>query len=259
MISNQSDLIKDIRSLIAYHENLGIKNYFNNDDLSRFVSGSDSSGDVPSVKVAAVQRVNKPKQTVDTDTLIELRDEIVRCQSCGLARHRKFSVAGRGGRQAKLFIVGEWLSIEAGEQPNGSLLFGRQEDAMLSRMISAINLAMEEVFVTILIKCGLDASTVPRQADFQSCLPYLHRQIALVQPDVICAMGGNASKLLLGSDLSLSQLRGRFYSYTAIDSRVVPLRVTYNPTYLLKNTEMKKLTWEDLQAVSRKLDESRAT
>lgn len=259
MISNRSDLLKYVRSLLAYHENLGIRDYFVSEDVSRFVSELYPAGTVPDQQVAAVQNDKKLTKTLATDTLIELRDEIGRCRACGLAEKRMCSVAGRGGGQAKLLIIGEWLSLAAGEKPGGGALFGQQEDIMLSRMISAINLEPEEVFVTNLIKCGLSASTIPRQADYQACLPYLHRQIALVQPDVICAMGGNVSKLLLSSDLSLSQLRGRFYSYTAMDSRDIPMRVTYHPTYLLKNTEMKKLTWEDLQAISRKLGEKRTT
>ncbi len=259
MILNRSDLLKNVRSLLAYHENLGIRDYYMSEEVGRFVSRLFPAGTVPLKQVAAVQSDKKLKQKLDTDTLIELGDEIEHCRSCGLAEKRKCSVAGRGGSQAKLFIIGEWLSLAAGGKPSGGDLFGRQEDVMLSRMISAINLEQEEVFVTNLIKCGLGSSIIPQQADYQACLPYLHRQIALIQPDVICAMGGIVSKLLLGSDLSLSQLRGRFYSYTAMDSRVIPLRVTYHPTYLLKNTEMKKLTWEDLQAISTKLGENRAT
>lgn len=124
---------------------------------------------------------------------------------------------------------------------------------MLSRMLEAIHLAPDDVFITNILKCGLPVSCQPIAANIHCCLSYLRRQIAVLAPEVICSMGTVATRALLDLPQSLSQLRGRFHLYTALDGKQIPLIPTYHPSYLLQAAEMKSETWKDLQLIEKKL------
>ena len=124
---------------------------------------------------------------------------------------------------------------------------------MLQRMLAAINLSPDDAFISNVIKCGVDASVQPKAENIAACLSYLHRQIAAISPQVICAMGIVAARSILQISQPLSQLRGRFHNYRQGDIRTIPVMATYHPTFLLQNPEMKKATWEDLQAIAKEL------
>ncbi len=250
------DLIKDVRSLIRYHRSIGLGGYCRNDETNNFIRGERFSS--ISTPKSSQRTVGRQCLQSCEGTLADICNEIANCHICELAKRRIISVVGRGSRRAKLFVVGEWLALPADGEENSTLLFGHEEDAMLSRMVAAINLREEDVFVTNLIKCGLDSTTPPSPGSFQSCLPYLHRQIGLVQPQVICTMGPVVTQLLLQNRQSLSQLRGRFHNYSGADEQSIPVMPTYHPSYLLKNEEMKKVTWLDLQAISRRLNKNQS-
>lgn len=124
---------------------------------------------------------------------------------------------------------------------------------MVTRMMEAIQLQGDDVFVTNILKCGLPESCQPQASHLQCCLGYLRRQIAVIGPEVICSMGIIATRALLGLPQSLSQLRGRFHSYSTLDGRQIPVMPTYHPSYLLQAEEMKKETWKDLQLIQKRL------
>lgn len=262
------DFCKSVQSLLRYHRSAGIVEYVRNEEINRFVqirealpAGCKSHGE--GLGKRTMNRVREQTQPAAVNShqadikLFDLRDEISICTACDLAAGRLFPSAGRGSVQAKLFVVGEWLSLpdEGGE--GSEIVFGVEEDLMLSRMIAAMGLQDSDTFITNSIKCGLGRPSTPTRKNFQACLPFLHRQINLVQPDVICAMGTIAAQMLLKTNRSLSQLRGRFHSYEEGGSGSIPLMPTYHPTYLLKNEEMKKVTWVDLQAIGRRLTKNK--
>lgn len=264
------DFYKEIRSLLRYHRSIGIVEYHQNEQvkgLLRLDSGSaERSGGQQKQQNKKTEHPSrfpekKKNRAVQvqraTTELVELNDEVADCSICDLASQRLFPSIGQGSVQARLFIVGEWLALRVGAENDSKFIFGEEEDLMLSRMISAINLQSSETFITNLVKCGLAGATTPTRQNFQACLSYLYRQINLVQPDVICAMGPTVAQLLLRSNRSLSQLRGRFHFYEEAGTGKIPLMATYHPSYLLKNEEMKKLTWLDLQAIGKKLQEKR--
>ena len=124
---------------------------------------------------------------------------------------------------------------------------------MLQRMMTAIKLPWENVFVTNVIKCGVRSEEQPQAEHIDACSSYLLRQIRAVSPELICSMGVVATKSLLRLPQSLSQLRGRFHPFRVGDDCEIPLLPTYHPGYLLQNPEMKKATWHDLQLLEKRL------
>jgi DNA polymerase len=120
-------------------------------------------------------------------------------------------------------------------------------------MLQAIHLSEDEAFVSNIIKCGIDHTVQPKAENIDACVSYLERQIAATSPEIICTMGIAATRTLLHIARPLSQLRGKFYQYHLDKHRSIPLLPTYHPTFLLKNPEMKRATWEDLQLIEKHL------
>ncbi len=241
-------IIADLRALLAYHHTMGIEGY----------PGDAGSFPLVEKKGEAVTEVKSPPQqkksvSVVSETLEDIGAEVNGCRSCELYMQRLVPVPGRGTSKARLLIVGGWLTVpESGSHPPG-LIFGLEEDMMLSRMLEAIHLAPADVYVTNILKCGLPVSAQPVAANIHCCLSYLRRQITAIAPELICSMGTVATRALLDMPQSLSQLRGRFHQYTALDGRQIPLIPTYHPSYLLQAIEMKTETWKDLQLIEKKL------
>jgi DNA polymerase len=113
---------------------------------------------------------------------------------------------------------------------------------LLTKIVAAINLSREQVYICNIIKCRPPGNRNPESDEIESCLPFLERQIAAIQPDFICALGKFAAQTLLKSDVPISRLRGRFYDHNGI--KVLP---TYHPAYLLRNPEKKREVWQDMQ------------
>lgn len=188
-------------------------------------------------------------------TIAALAEEIQTCMICPLHKGRKISTAGEGGAKPTLLIVGDWLVHDP--EGAGIAVLGEQQDLMLNKMMGAISLEMSTVFVTNVIKCSVDGSVRPDSTHIETCLSYLKQQITILSPRVICTMGAVASQALLGSSLPLIRLRGRFHQLQMGSGRMIPVMPTFHPSYLLKNPEMKKPTWEDLQAVKKMLQTAR--
>lgn len=249
MDGQQVKIIDDIRSLIAYHHTLGIEGYPGDAGSFQLL---DRKTETPAamVKKLPQQRNGTP---VVSETLQDIAAEIDGCRNCDLHARRVVPVSGRGTSQARLLVVGGWLTTpEQAPLPPGTI-FGLEEDRMLSRMLEAIHLVPGDVFVTNILKCGLPASCQPVATNIHCCLNSLRRQIAVIAPEAICSMGIIATRALLDLPQSLSQLRGRFHVYTALDGRQIPLIPTYHPSYLLQAAEMKSETWKDLQLIELKL------
>jgi DNA polymerase len=258
--------IQELRALLAYHQIIGIEEYPDNEEIRHFLRVARP------VPVAALSRsagratptvpTMPPSRPVpvSTETLDDIRLAVQDCRACGLHGQRVRAVAGRGGLTARLLIVGEWLKSPGQMDMAPDMVFGAEEDRMLARMLEAIHLSPQDVFVTNILKCGLLSSWQPPTATVvassQICLTYLRRQIAALAPQLICTMGILPTRALLGpssASRSLSQLRGHFHHYTTPDGRQIPLMPTYHPAYLLQATSMKEATWKDLQLIARHL------
>ena len=174
-----------------------------------------------------------------SETLADIRFDLGDCQRCKLASGRKHIVFGAGNANAKIMFVGEGPGIE--EDQKGEPFVGAAGQ-LLTRIIKAIQLTREQVYICNIIKCRPPGNRNPETDEIESCLPFLDRQIAAMQPDFICALGKVAAQTLLQSDVPISRLRGRFYEYNGI--KVLP---TFHPAYLLRNPEKKRDVWEDMK------------
>ncbi len=258
------ELLKSLRSLVSYHQSCGIDHYPSTEMLESglalidtMATGSAAYGE-PSdaLPEAKKQPSGQSPPAMEADrsdrvTIDELAVEIQKCRICPLHKARKTSTAGRGGIQPDLLIVGDWLVHDNGRP--GDEIFGQQQDLMLSNMIAAIDLKFSAVFITNVIKCSVDAGFKPDSTHIGACLSYLKQQISILSPKIICTMGAATSQALLNSSLPLIRLRGRFHQLQSGKEKTIPLMPTFHPSYLLNNPEMKKPTWEDLQAIKKKL------
>ncbi len=263
MAINRSEFIKKVGSLLAYHKSIGISDYPRNRHLDSFcetqVSQKSRSvqvkneGEFMGGGKTAGHREGKKASTGSEGSLSDIGMEIAVCRACDLHKQRIYPVAGRGVEDVRVLIVGDWLSGDIdGHLPKDRML-GVEQDQMLSRMLEAIKLVPEDVFITNVIKCAVPASCHPAAVHVHCCMSFLRRQIALLTPELICTMGMIAAKAVLGRSQSLSQLRGKFHTYETDAGLRIPVITTYHPTYLLQNPEMKKATWADLQVMAKRL------
>ncbi|HEX2450438.1 MAG TPA: uracil-DNA glycosylase [Gemmatimonadales bacterium] len=176
----------------------------------------------------------------DLDTLDAVAERIRTTYCCQtLCPHRTNAVPGEGNPRARLMLVGEGPG--ATEDATGRPFVG-QAGQLLTSILEAIELKREDVYITNIVKCRPPQNRKPLPDEIAACMPYLHRQIALIRPKVIVALGGTAGETLLGVRKSLGDLRGKVHSYGGI-----PLVVTYHPAALLRNPNWKKPTWDDIR------------
>lgn len=171
-----------------------------------------------------------------------LEAEVSACTKCGLHATRTQTVFGVGDRRARWLVIGEAPGAE--EDRRGEPFVGRAGQ-LLDAMLRAIGLARgADVYVANILKCRPPNNRDPRPEEVSCCLPYLARQIALIQPRLILAVGRIAAQNLLATDAPLSRLRGRVHRFGTLNTPVV---VTYHPAYLLRSPAEKRRAWEDLK------------
>ncbi|MGB5231320.1 MAG: uracil-DNA glycosylase [Desulfoprunum sp.] len=262
----ESGYMQELITLLQYHRSSGILYYPRDETTERFLRSVkrqksqlppfDGGADVPgesSSRPSASGEMNEGLMDVDA-VLSALVDEVAVCRACNLSHQRLAVRAGEGGRSGlRLMIVGDWLRCGIDTNLPDSVLFGIEEDRMVARMLQAIHLSMENVYISNVIKCVVPETYQPAADHIRTCLSYLQRQIELLEPECICAMGLVAARALVGGSLPLSQLRGRLHSLVIGEGRQIPVIATYHPSFLLRNPEMKKAAWVDLQAIGKRL------
>ncbi len=264
-----ANIIQDLRSILSYHTSVGIDSYPAGEDIDRFQSVEPEKRAVEKVSIAtppvgrpqsrSVRPVQvkpaKVKAVVDPQVaLANIREEVSLCTGCSLNTSRTVAVAGGGGSRARMLIVGDWLVTEPGRQVPSGTVFGIEQDRMLGKMLDAIQFPRDQVFVTNVIKCGVPGSCQPKAEHVRACLSYLHRQIAVLEPEILLTMGMISTRTLLERRETLSKLRGRLHTCKIPEGKTIPLIATYHPTYLLQNPEMKRATWYDLQMLAKQLE-----
>ena len=168
------------------------------------------------------------------------------CVACGLCRSRRRTVPGVGDTHADWLLVGEAPGAE--EDAKGEPFVG-QAGRLLDNMLAALGLSRgANVYIANVLKCRPPGNRTPEPLETEACRPYLDRQIELIRPRLIVALGKSAATTLLNVDASIASLRGRVHRY-----RGVPLVVTYHPAYLLRNLPDKAKAWEDLLLARRSL------
>lgn len=203
---------------------------------------------VEEVFLAGVRREQSQKSSDPKKELLQLRENVIHCTRCEeLVRNRQSVVFGSGNPQAALVFVGEAPGAEEDRQ---GLPFVGPAGQLLTKMIEAIGLKREEVFIANVLKCRPPGNRTPQPQEIENCEPYLVRQLSLIQPKLICALGTFAARTLLKTGLPISSLRGQVHDYHSI-----PLLCTFHPAYLLRNPGEKRKSWEDLKRLRRLLDE----
>jgi len=185
------------------------------------------------------------QQPADAGVALELgavQELVAVCGGCRLHQTRTHTVFARGDPRAALMFVGEAPGHE--EDVQGYPFVG-PAGKLLDRMIAAMGLERDEVYVANILKCRPPGNRDPRSDEIEACFPFLQRQIELVAPRIICTLGRPASNTLLHTSASMGSLRGRWHSFDGI-----PLMPTYHPAYLLRSPGQKRKTWEDLKMIA---------
>ncbi|NIO43136.1 MAG: uracil-DNA glycosylase, partial [Burkholderiales bacterium] len=176
--------------------------------------------------------------TVASMTWDALESAVRECVKCPLHRSRTQTVFGVGSESADWMFIGEAPGVE--EDRQGEPFVGRAGQ-LLNAMLFAIGLKREDVYIANVLKCRPPKNRDPQIEEVECCEPYLLRQIELINPRIVLALGRHAAHSLLKTELPLSKLRGRRLSY-----HTIPLVVTYHPAYLLRNPVDKRKAWDDL-------------
>jgi len=199
------------------------------------------------------QRVSDPAQALKI-----IREDLGDCTRCVLHKQgRKQIVFGVGNAKADLMFVGEGPGAD--EDAQGEPFVGRAGQ-LLNNMIKAMGITREQVYIANIVKCRPPGNRTPEREECATCSPFLMRQIAVVKPKVIVALGAVAAKTLLAMNASMAQLRGRFYDFRPAGIRNndrsndpnwdgCKLAVTYHPAFLLRDPRQKGEAWKDLQMV----------
>jgi len=220
---------------------------------------SDLPGSSPAVEHAAAKTASGPSLPSTPDatastgasdvarctSLEELAHFLDGCQRCRLARTRRSLVLGEGDPDARVMMIGEGPGDE--EDRTGRPLVG-QAGQLLDAMILALGLTREQVYIANVIKCRPPRNRQPKADETATCAPFLDRQIDLVRPEIIVALGRPATQRLTGSSRPLGALRGSWAAY-----RGLPVLPTFHPAYLLCNPADKRLSWDDLKLVRQRL------
>jgi len=183
----------------------------------------------------------------ESQSLDELNSKIKNCLKCPLGSSRKNFVFGTGNPNAKLVLIGEAPGADEDEQ--GEPFVGRAGQ-LLTKILSAVQLSREEVFICNILKCRPPNNREPLPSEIEACEPFLRKQINLISPKVILCLGRTAAQALLKTNASLTELRNGVYNYSGIK-----VLVTYHPAALLRNPNWKRPTWEDMQRLRKMYDE----
>jgi uracil-DNA glycosylase len=196
--------------------------------------------DPPAADLFSTDPIQRASSLNDVATIIAT------CTKCGLCGGRTKTVPGEGLATARLVVVGEGPGKT--EDETGRPFVGRAGE-LLTKILAAINLPREQVFICNIVKCRPPDNRQPQFDEIAACMPFLYRQIELVNPNVILAMGNTAAQSLLNTRQSLGALRNHIHRF-----RGTPLVVTYHPAALLRNPNWKRPTWDDVRIAARLLE-----
>jgi DNA polymerase len=274
-ISNP-ELRRALAERVRYYNELGIYDFYQREPRSHD-SVADASSSSPESLAETREEMSPRKSAVlakplEADTLPVLssrpeqnvsdpiaalkliREDLGDCTRCKLHKQgRKQIVFGVGNPRADLMFVGEGPGAD--EDAQGEPFVGRAGQ-LLNNMIKAMGLRREEVYIANVVKCRPPSNRTPERDESETCSPFLMRQIAVIKPKVIVALGAVAAKNLLAINAPMSELRGRFYDFMPSGARSsdpdwqgAKLAVTYHPAFLLRDPRQKGEAWKDLQMV----------
>jgi uracil-DNA glycosylase family 4 len=273
------DLRRALAERIRYCREMGIYDFYRReprvfesaaiatdvDDPTLSSTSQEQREEMAAKKSAAVAKVPDeklrvltphPEQSVSDPTaaLKLIREDLGDCTRCKLHKQgRKQIVFGVGNPRADLMFVGEGPGAD--EDAQGEPFVGRAGQ-LLNNMIKAMGIRREDVYIANVVKCRPPGNRTPERDECETCSPFLMRQIAVIKPKVVVALGAVSAKNLLAMNASMSELRGRFYDFMPTGARSsdpswqgTKLAVTYHPAFLLRDPRQKGEAWKDLQMV----------
>src|SRR5262245_35950974 len=181
------------------------------------------------------------------ESLDSIRADLGDCRRCKLCSGRTNIVFGSGTPQTKLVFVGEGPGADEDAQ---GLPFVGAAGQLLTKIIEAIQLSRDQVYICTVVKCSPPSNRTPEEDEIAACSSFLFRQIESIRPKVICCLGTVAAQTVLGTKTAVGRLRGRFHDYRGI--QVMP---TWHPAYLLRNPAAKRDVWDDVKKIRSLLDE----
>jgi DNA polymerase len=217
MDENIREMISDLKTYLEYLKGMGI------------------------VSIPVSESIPEKVTRSENLTLADVRKELGDCKRCKLHRGRKTIVFGEGNEKATLMFIGEGPGFD--EDIQGRPFVGKAGQ-LLTKIIQSINLQREEVYIANIIKCRPPQNRNPEPDEIESCNPFLIKQIDVIRPKVICALGTFSAQTLLKTNAKITALRGKLYDLEGI--KVIP---TYHPAFLLRNPERKREVWEDMKKI----------
>jgi len=245
---------KQLVARVNYYREMGIYDFYRrplaeagNELSAAAMQSAEADSAIPVISTRETSLFDSPLHVAQDKpaALKIIREDIGDCTRCRLHQGRKNIVFGVGSVNADIMFVGEGPGADEDEQ--GEPFVGRAGQ-LLNNMIAAMGLARSEVYIANVVKCRPPGNRTPEKEECDTCGPFLLRQIEVIRPRVIVALGAVAAKYLLAVNDSMANLRGRWYDFKG--SR---LAVTYHPAYLLRDPRQKKEAWKDLQMVMRHL------
>ena len=188
------------------------------------------------------QAIKKADYRNKKEQLTKICQEMANCRLCQLAKTRHNLVFGDGNSHAQIVFVGEAPGADEDEQ--GLPFVGRAGQLLTDIIVKGMKLERKDVYICNILKCRPPGNRNPLPDEISKCEPFLKKQLQIISPKIICALGTFAAQTLLKTDIPISALRGRFHSYEGI--KLMP---TYHPAYLLRNPSAKKPVWEDVQMI----------
>jgi DNA polymerase len=214
----KNELISDFKSYLEYLKGMGITSLPVTENIPEKVT---------------------PSQIL---TLADVRKDLGDCKRCKLHRTRRTIVFGEGNERATLMFIGEGPGYD--EDVQGRPFVGKAGQ-LLTKIIESISLSREEVYIANIVKCRPPQNRNPEPDEIRSCNPFLMKQIRVIHPRIICALGTFSAQTLLKIDTKISDLRGKLFDLEGI--KVIP---TYHPAFLLRNPERKREVWEDIKKIA---------
>jgi len=176
-----------------------------------------------------------------------LESECASCAKCGLAQERSRVVFGVGNRRAKLMFVGEGPGYHEDQQ--GEPFVG-PAGQLLDKMLAAISLSRQDVYIANVVKCRPPNNRDPQPAEMEACMPYLRTQYALIRPGIIVCLGRISAGALIDKSFRITRDRGKWF-----ERKGVAITATFHPAALLRDDSKKRSAWEDFKEIKRRLDE----
>lgn len=243
-------LARDLRNLVAFHKEMGVEGYHLTPALLHFLHPATAKGGHSGAGISAQNTPARTKPAAsapaaDSATLADIHDETKNCTRCRRHQQRRAVVFGEGTAGARLFIVGDFPTPA---EDRAGAPFQGEAGELLDKMLGAITLNRTEVYLANMLKCYSPEDQPPAREEIEACLPLLLRQIAAIKPTIICAMGETTAQALLRTPKNLLQLRGKWH-----ELHKLPLMATFHPAFLLRNPEMKRAAWIDLQLIQKRL------